>query len=69
MRPYRKCCKVALKRLQFGGRRQLRRRCWLKFTVLYSMKRFLTNGGGILLLRETVDGSPVLAQIGWRSSW
>ena len=39
---------------------------WIRFTVLYSMKRFITMGGGILLLRDRVDNSPVIALIGRR---
>ena len=68
MNPYKQC-QGTHKRLQHGRRRSILKRSWQNFTVLHSMRRFLTNGGGILLLRETSDGSPVLAQIGWRSSW
>ena len=68
MKPYKQC-QGTIKRLQHGGRRLILKKCWQKFTVLFSMKRFVLNGGGILLLRENSDGSPVLAQIGWKGSW
>jgi hypothetical protein len=42
--------KLNLKRLQSGGRRSIRLKQWAKFTVKYSMKRFLKSGGGILAL-------------------
>jgi hypothetical protein len=42
--------KLKLKRLQSGGRRSIRLKQWEKFTVKYSMKRFLKSGGGILAL-------------------
>ena len=51
-----------------GGRRKITRTRWTRFTVMYSMKRFITMGGGLLLLRDRVDNSPVIALIGRRSS-
>jgi hypothetical protein len=39
-----------LKRLQTGGRRTIRLKQWGKFTVKYSMKRFLEAGGGALVI-------------------
>ena len=40
--------KRKLKRLQQGGRKSIRKKQWEKFTVNYSMKRFIRNGGGII---------------------
>ena len=40
--------KIKLKRLQQGGRKSIRKRQWEKFTVNYSMKRFIKNGGGVI---------------------
>ena len=40
--------KRKLKRLQQGGRKSIRKRQWGKFTVNYSMKRFIKNGGGVI---------------------
>ena len=40
--------KRKLKRLQQGGRKSIRKRQWEKFTVNYSMKRFIKNGGGVI---------------------
>ena len=65
MRSQRRHFKV--KRLQFGGRRSLRMRAWTRYTVRYSMERFLTMGGGLLLLRDISDASPVLALISMRN--
>ena len=42
--------KLKLKRLQSGGRRSIRLKQWEKFTVNYSMIRFLKSGGGVLAL-------------------
>ena len=42
--------KLKLKRLQNGGRRSIRLKQWEKFTVNYSMKRFIRSGGGVLAL-------------------
>jgi hypothetical protein len=62
MKPY-KNCQAGLKRLQYGGRRSILRKSWQKFTVLYSMRRFLNSGGGVLLLHEVNDDSPVVIVI------
>jgi hypothetical protein len=50
-----------LKRLQTGGRRTIRSKQWGKFTVKYSMKRFLETGGGALVI--TIKGEKCLAVI------
>ena len=42
--------KLKLKRLQNVGRRSIRLKQWEKFTVNYSMKRFIRAGGGVLAL-------------------
>jgi hypothetical protein len=42
-------------------------RDWTRYTVRYSMERFLTMGGGLLLLRDISDASPVLALISMRN--
>ena len=42
--------KLKLKRLQSGGRISIRLKQWEKFTVNYSMIRFLKSGGGVLAL-------------------
>ena len=67
MKPY-KVKQGILKRLQHGGRKSSLRLKWLKFTVMYSMKRFLRSGGGCLLLQSEEDGSTFLAVISKRSS-
>ena len=38
-----------------------------RYTVKHSMIRFLTMGGGLLLIREITDDSPVLAMISRRN--
>jgi hypothetical protein len=50
-----------LKRLQTGGRRTIRLKQWGKFTVKYSMKRFLETGGGALVI--TIKGENCWAVI------
>ena len=40
--------KRKLKRLQQGGRKSIRKKQWEKFTVNYSMKRFIKKGGGVI---------------------
>ena len=42
--------KLKLKRLISGGRRSIRIKQWEKFTVNYSMKRFIRADGGVLAL-------------------
>jgi hypothetical protein len=54
MKPYRNC-QAGLKRLQHGGRKSMLRKSWKRFTVLYSMRRFLKSGGGVLLLHYVND--------------
>ena len=46
--------KRKLKRLQQGGRKSIRKKQWEKFTVNYSMKRFIRNGGGLLAYSQKV---------------
>ena len=50
-----------LKRLQTGGRKTIRSKQWGKFTVKYSMKRFLETGGGALVI--TLKGEKRVALI------
>ena len=50
-----------LKRLQTGGRKTIRSKQWGKFTVKYSMKRFLETGGGALVI--TLKGEKWVAVI------
>ena len=57
--------KIKLKRLQQGGRKSIRKSQWAKFTVNYSMKRFVKNGGGVLKLLS--KGKITLALISNRS--
>ena len=52
---------ITLKRLKNGGRRSIRTKQWAKFTVKYSMSRFLETGGGTLLI--IIKGEPFLAII------
>ena len=52
---------VMLKRLQKGGRKSIMANKWAKFTVKYSMTRFLRTGGGMLLIKN--KGEPFLAII------
>ena len=54
--------KLKLKRLRSGGRRSIRLKQWEKFTVKYSMIRFLKSGGGILAL--LINGERAFAIIG-----
>ena len=54
--------KLKLKRLQSGERRSIRVKQWEKFTVKYSMIRFLKSGGGILAL--LINGVRAFAIIG-----
>jgi hypothetical protein len=42
-------------------------RNWTRYTVMHSMIRFLTMGGGLLLIRDITDDSPVLAMISMRN--
>ena len=57
--------KLKLKRLQNGGRRSIRLKQWEKFTVNYSMKRFIRAGGGVLAL--AIKGEIAFAIISNRS--
>jgi hypothetical protein len=50
-----------LKRLQTGGRKTIRMKQWGKFTVKYSMTRFLETGGGTLVI--TIKGEQCMAVI------
>ena len=50
-----------MKRLQTGGRKTIRMKQWGKFTVKYSMTRFLETGGGTLVI--TIKGEQFMAVI------
>ena len=49
---------IILKRLQKGGRNTIMANKWAKFTLKYSMTRFMRSGGGMLLVKS--KGGPIL---------
>jgi hypothetical protein len=57
--------RIRLKRLQLPGLRYKKKLNWLRFTVRYSLIRYLRNGGGTLQIK-TKSGELVLFFIGDR---
>ena len=52
---------IILKRLQKLGRNTIMANKWAKFTLKYSVTRFMRSGGGMLLVKS--KGGPILVII------